>query len=279
MKVIFLDRDDTLNHDPKPGYINNPNNFKLKDHVIEALILLQQAGFSFIVITNQSGISRGLITEKQLKSVHSKLEQLLSKEGIELKKIYYCPDKDNTAHHRKPNPGMIEDACKDFNIDLHNSYIIGDRIKDVQTGIPFNIPGILLDDPFVEMHSDDIPLIDENKPKNLIHSCRNLLQAAHFILQYESEKQWKHKIFHKYYINEAYNAQIQDLKKLYLKIVFTNGCFDILHSGHYQYLRQAATLGDIFIIGLNSDSSVKRLKGESRPIFFRNRKSYALGST
>jgi len=51
------------------------------------------------------------------------------------------------------------------------------------------------------------------------------------------------------------------------KIVFTNGCFDILHLGHLTYLEEAAKLGDVLVVGLNSDESVRRLKGPSRPVF------------
>ncbi len=50
------------------------------------------------------------------------------------------------------------------------------------------------------------------------------------------------------------------------KVVFTNGCFDILHSGHVDYLSKARMMGDILIVGINSDSSIKKIKGEKRPI-------------
>ena len=59
---------------------------------------------------------------------------------------------------------------------------------------------------------------------------------------------------------------VEGLKKKGRKIVFTNGCFDLLHLGHIRYLREAKRLGDILIIGLNSDNSVRSLKGRERPL-------------
>ena len=266
MNIIFLDRDNTLNHDP--GYINDPDNFKLKDNVIEGLKLLQHANFHFIVITNQSGISRGLITKKQLDSVHKKLETLLSEHNIYLTAIYYCPDKNDDSPNRKPNPGMINQALEDFpDINIYNSYIIGDRMKDILTGTSFHLSGILLQDNSAPIHPEDKEITEEDYPDNLENISTNLLEASYWILQNEAEKKWKHKIFYKDNSEHNYLTQIEALRSLKLKIIFTNGCFDITHAGHYQYLGQAAQLGDIFIVGLNSDNSVKKLKGETRPIF------------
>lgn len=62
------------------------------------------------------------------------------------------------------------------------------------------------------------------------------------------------------------------------KIIFTNGCFDILHRGHIEYLSSARDLGDIFVIGLNSDESVRRLKGESRPAVDEESRALTLAS-
>lgn len=65
---------------------------------------------------------------------------------------------------------------------------------------------------------------------------------------------------------EALETKLAEWRSAGETIVFTNGCFDILHRGHVEYLAQAADLGDKLIIGLNTDVSVKRLKGESRPV-------------
>ena len=256
MKAIFLDRDETLNHDP--GYLNNPDQLELKEYVIEGLQLLKLAGFEFIVITNQSGIARDLITQEQLDAVHNRLQGILSKHDLQILKIYSCPDKDNDSKCRKPNPGMIKAALAEFDIDLKLSYIIGDRLTDIETGQPFNLTGILLKQP------DRLEKIKKPPPKNLVYQAENLLEAAHYIFKREYEKNWKHKIYDK--CEENFLKKIEDFKKDRKIIVFTNGCFDLLHSGHLQYLFQASLLGDVLAVGLNSDQSVESIKGSPRPI-------------
>ena len=253
MKTIFIDRDNTLNYDP--GYLNDPNQLHLKRGVVEGLTLLKLSGFEFIVITNQSGISRELITISELEAVHQRLFDILQEHRISLKKIYYCPDQDDSSPCRKPNPQMIYDALQAFPIDLEHSYIIGDRYCDILTGNHFDIPGILIREDEVE---EGIP------PTNLIKITDNFLSAAQYVLQDEYEKLWKHKIF--YETGDNFSKKIQELKQKQRKIVFTNGCFDLWHSGHLQYLAQSAALGDDFVIGINSDASVKKLKGVGRPI-------------
>lgn len=149
-KAVFLDRDGTLN--PDPGYISNPDDFELFPGVAEALARLKKAGYLLILITNQSGISRGLITPEQLELVHQKLQNLLASADAELDAIYFCP------HHadyppvngisdcncRKPRPGMILQAIKDFNIDRDLSYVIGDRSKDIKIGLDTGIKPICI---------------------------------------------------------------------------------------------------------------------------------------
>jgi heptosyltransferase-2 len=139
-KAVFLDRDGTLN--PDPGYISNPRDFNLFPGVPQALARLKKSGYLLVLLTNQSGIARGLISQQQLELVHQKLQDLLASADAELDAIYFCP------HHpdfplngvaecdcRKPKPGMVLQAVKDFDIDLENSYVIGDRRKDIQTAL------------------------------------------------------------------------------------------------------------------------------------------------
>ena len=256
MKTIFLDRDGTLNHDP--GYLNDPENFFLKDHVIEGLSLLKNAGFHFIVITNQSGVSRRLITEKQLEAIHQKMISIFSRYGIKIKKIYHCPDLNERSARRKPNPGMIQEALNEFPIDLKQSYIIGDSLRDIQTGAKWNIPGIWLNSSSVDLHGSDFP-------RNLKYSVDDLFKAACFILREEYRKSWTPKIYYKR--ERSFQENIRRIRSENKKIVFTNGCFDILHAGHLEYLGQTSQLADFLVIGLNSDKSVKKIKGNDRPIF------------
>ena len=148
-KAIFLDRDGTLN--PDPGYISDPKDYELFEGVTEALLKLQNAGYLLILITNQSGISRGLFTEEQLEAVHAKMKRLLKEGGVTLDAIYYCPHHPDHPYKgvsdcncRKPKPGMILQAIKDFDVDIKNSFMIGDRLSDIKIGIASNVPPLCI---------------------------------------------------------------------------------------------------------------------------------------
>jgi len=134
-KAIFLDRDGAINKEV--SYLSNPNDFKFIRGSIEALKILKQKGFLLIIITNQASIARGLFTEETLNAIHDKMIRILRQNNVQLDDIYYCP------HHpeftgpcdcRKPKPGMIKKAQLKYNIDLHNSYLVGDTINDIETG-------------------------------------------------------------------------------------------------------------------------------------------------
>lgn len=149
-KAIFLDRDGTLN--PDPGYISNPDDFNLYEGVAEALYRLQQAGYLLILITNQSGIARGLISPEQLTSIHTKMQSQLARAGTRIDAIYHCPHhpdfpyKDGLAECdcRKPRPGMVLRAIKEHNIDPTVSYVVGDRSSDIKIGLKTGITPILI---------------------------------------------------------------------------------------------------------------------------------------
>ncbi len=139
-KAVFLDRDGTLN--PDPGYISKPEDFELFPGVAQALARLKKAGYLLILITNQSGISRGLISPQQLEVIHQKLQNLLTEAGATLDAIYYCPHHPDFPYAgvtdcdcRKPQPGLILRAVEDFDIDMAGSYVIGDRRKDIQIAL------------------------------------------------------------------------------------------------------------------------------------------------
>ena len=134
-KAVFLDRDETLN--PDPGYINEPDLFSLYPWVGGELARLKKHGFLLILVSNQSGIGRGLIQWEQLLAIHEKLEQeLQAQSGIRLDFIKVCP------HHpgedcgcRKPKPKMILDAIAELELDPRHCYMIGDRQSDFDAGV------------------------------------------------------------------------------------------------------------------------------------------------
>ncbi|MHC4394549.1 MAG: D-glycero-alpha-D-manno-heptose-1,7-bisphosphate 7-phosphatase [Planctomycetota bacterium] len=152
-KAIFLDRDDTLIEDP--GYVNNPDQVELLGGVPEALIEFRAMGYKLIVISNQSGVARGIITEKALDAIHDRLKQLLTEKGAHLDGIYYCPyhpegvvrKYTKESENRKPNPGMLLKAADEMDIDLSLSWAIGDSGRDVEAGLRAGCKTILIDSP------------------------------------------------------------------------------------------------------------------------------------
>lgn len=129
--TVFLDRDGTLN--PDPGYINSPDQLELLPGVPAALARLTRAGVRLVVVTNQSGVGRGLFSLADLDQIHLKLRRLVGAAGASLDGIYVCPHHpDERCHCRKPEVGMVEQAVRELGIDLSRSYLIGDHVKDME---------------------------------------------------------------------------------------------------------------------------------------------------
>ncbi|NOZ80515.1 MAG: HAD family hydrolase [DPANN group archaeon] len=129
-RAIFLDRDGTLNEETM--YAHRIEDFRLLPGVIEGLQKLRDAGYLFFIITNQSGIGRGIFSEKEMHRFNDHLLSVLKQEGIRIEKVYFCP------HHpeegcdcRKPSPRYVFEAAKDFSIDLAGSYMFGDHRSDM----------------------------------------------------------------------------------------------------------------------------------------------------
>ena len=135
-KAVFLDRDGTINVDK--AYLSKIEDFEYITGVIEGLSMLQDAGYLLIVITNQSGIARGYYSEEDFLELNNWMISDLRKKEIKISKVYYCPHHPNgkiekykmDCNCRKPKLGMYEEAIEDFDIDLSQSYAIGDKIRD-----------------------------------------------------------------------------------------------------------------------------------------------------
>ncbi len=141
--AIFLDRDGTLN--PDPGYISSPDDFKLFGDTLPALELLAQTGLPLVLITNQSGVGRGIIEETALAKIHEKLDRALSQIGVVLTGKYYCPHlPEDDCHCRKPKSGLFKQAEADYDIDLSASYLIGDSLCDVNAAEAIGAYSILV---------------------------------------------------------------------------------------------------------------------------------------
>ncbi len=133
-KAIFLDRDGVLNKN-KDDYVKNISELEIFPFISEPIRKFQSAEFKIIVITNQSAINRGLMTEKNLNEIHEKIQSFLIQNNTKIDYFYYCPHTPNeNCSCRKPKSGLLLKAIDDFSIDVNNSWFIGDRDSDIQAG-------------------------------------------------------------------------------------------------------------------------------------------------
>jgi len=175
MNIIFLDRDNTINYDP--GYLSDPNLVQILPYVIDGLKLLNNAGYEFIIITNQSGIGRGYYKEEDMHRVNQRILDILKSQNIFIKDIFFCPHtEEDQCMCRKPKHGLILQALEKYpTINLKTSWIIGDSLRDIFAGENLNIKGVLID-------AETKPI--EKKPTNLIYVAKNLKEAAEYILKF-----------------------------------------------------------------------------------------------
>jgi histidinol-phosphate phosphatase family protein len=134
-KAVFLDRDETLN--PDPGYISDPSHFHLYPWVAGELKRLKDAGFLLVIVSNQSGVGRGIIRMESLLAIHQKLNLLLlESSGIQVDDFAVCIHRpEEGCDCRKPKPRLLLDSARRLGIDLEASYMIGDRDSDREAGL------------------------------------------------------------------------------------------------------------------------------------------------
>ena len=138
--AIFLDRDGTINVDH--GYVHEIDNFQFIDGVIDAMRELKKMGFALVLVTNQSGIARGMFSEDQFMQLTEWMDWSLADRDVDLDGIYFCPHHPEAKEEayrqscecRKPQPGMLLSAQQELNIDMAASYIVGDKIDDLLAG-------------------------------------------------------------------------------------------------------------------------------------------------
>ena len=185
-KAVFLDRDNTVIEDP--GYISDPKVVKLLPGVELALKSLSQCGYKLVVVTNQSGIARGLLTEQTLEMIHSELRRQLSDRGAHLDGIYYCPfHPEGTIEQytresdlRKPQPGMLLLAAKELDIDLSQSWMVGDSARDIEAGQRAGCKTIRVRSR-AEHHAT--PGLTDDEDVQADYTVRNLVDAARVVLR------------------------------------------------------------------------------------------------
>ncbi|MGQ0286809.1 D-glycero-beta-D-manno-heptose 1,7-bisphosphate 7-phosphatase [Pasteurellaceae bacterium 22721_9_1] len=143
-KAIFLDRDGTINIDH--GYVHQIDNFQFIEGSIEALQQLKAMGYLLVLVTNQSGIARGYFSEEQFLQLTEWMDWSLADRGVDFDGIYYCPhhpqglgEYQQDCDCRKPKSGMLLQAIKELKIDPTKSFMVGDKIEDMQAGIGANV--------------------------------------------------------------------------------------------------------------------------------------------
>ena len=139
-KIVFLDRDGTISKeypDEEWRYVKEPI---LLEHNIEGLKIIRDLGYEMIILTNQNLIADKIITYEQYEDYSNKLIKILNDNGINILKTYYCPHNDlDNCDCKKPKTGMIDNSLKDFDIDLNNSFYVGDSYSDCELANKFNL--------------------------------------------------------------------------------------------------------------------------------------------
>jgi histidinol-phosphate phosphatase family protein len=182
--AVFLDRDGVINKEVE--FLRKLEQFELLPKSCEAIKLLNDHGWLVVIITNQPVIARGEATARDIDAIHKKMKNKLKKCGAHIDAIYYCP------HHpeqgfpgemveykidcacRKPKIGLLEEASKEFNIDLKKSFFVGDTTVDVQTGKNAGCKTILVKTGYGGL--------DKKFPATPVFTCEDLLEAAKLII-------------------------------------------------------------------------------------------------
>jgi len=175
---VFLDRDDTIIKDRI--YLDNPADIEILPGAGDAIRALNSKGVPAIIITNQSGIARGLFDEERLHEIHLELMSMLADMGAMIDAVYYCPhhpegiidEYRKTCPCRKPEPGLLYRAAEDFCLDLNSCYMVGDKPMDVETIHRVGGKGILL-----------TPWQDRTESQTADFTARDLVEAVQWILE------------------------------------------------------------------------------------------------
>ena len=185
-KAIFIDKDGTLI--PDIPYNINADLITIEPETIKGLQFLKEQGFLLIIISNQSGIAKGYFEEGDLKKVKNRIDSLLQPHQVNIDEFYYCPHYPNAAIRkyaidcdcRKPMPGLILRAAQDFNIDLSQSWMIGDILNDIEAGKRAGCKTILLD----KGHETEWVLSPLRTPD---FTAKNIMEAALLVKQYSKK--------------------------------------------------------------------------------------------
>ena len=175
-KAIFLDRDGVINKEV--SHLSDPDKFVFIEGSIEALKIFKALGYLVIVITNQAGIARGLFNQETLSKIHKKMKRILNENNVIIDDIFYCPhhpEFTGSCNCRKPKPGMIISAQEKYNINLDESFMVGDTLGDIEAGFNAKCKTTLV---MTGYGKEEKRKIDKVKPdfifNNLLEFAKNL---------------------------------------------------------------------------------------------------------
>jgi D-glycero-D-manno-heptose 1,7-bisphosphate phosphatase len=184
-RCVFLDRDGTINEEI--NYLSRPDQLRLIAGAAEAIKRLKQAGLKTVIITNQAGVARGYFSEPALQQIHLELIKMLRAQDAHIDAIYYCPHHPTAGigvykidcNCRKPKPGLLEQAARELNLDLRQSFLVGDKPADLQAGEAVGCRTILVRTGY-GLESEKELTGGEFLPD---HIADDLLEASRWILQ------------------------------------------------------------------------------------------------
>lgn len=166
-EAVFLDRDGTINEEV--GYVTDISRFRFMPGVFEAISSLNRAGYLVVIVTNQSAVGRGFMSEDTLRQIHKWMVTQIESHGGKVDAVYYCPHTpQDKCNCRKPNPGLMEKAQRDFNIDLTKSFIIGDKESDIVLGRAIGCRTVLIRTTGVESNGGTLNLEPDRAEKSLL---------------------------------------------------------------------------------------------------------------
>lgn len=185
-RAVFLDRDGTLNEEV--GYLDSAGKLQMIPEAFEAVRRINESGMKAVVVTNQAGVAKGLFSEKFVRDVNDRIQGLFIEYGALIDRFYYCP------HHpsegvdpyrkicdcRKPEPGLLQQAAQDLDIDLARSYMIGDHLRDVETARRVGAKGILVTTGHGADQLKTSGITAANQPD---YVAKNILEAVDWILK------------------------------------------------------------------------------------------------
>ncbi len=181
-RAVFLDRDGTIN--VEKNYLHKIEDWQWTPRAIEAIKLINEAGYLAIVVSNQAGIARGYYTEKDVELLHSQVDVMLAEQGAHIDAYYYCPHHTEVGEIRdcecrKPKPGMLIQAQQEWSIDFDRSFMIGDKLIDAEAAMRVGVAPIVVMTGYGNVESQ--------AASEQITLCKNLFEAVGFILDSKVE--------------------------------------------------------------------------------------------